>query len=146
MQQIFQDEATEGILLVDARNAFNSLNRRAALHNIRHLCPALSTSLHNCYRSPSRLFVAGGGEVASQERTTQGEPFCMPFYTLATLPLIQLLQRNYPSVRQTWLADDSAGAGALRELRKWWDTLCQMGKFYGYFTNCDKPLSLSNAT
>ena len=36
-------------LLVGAFNAFNSINRKAALHNISILCPALSTMLHNTY-------------------------------------------------------------------------------------------------
>ncbi len=38
----FQDDETEAALLVDESNAFNSLNRISALHNIRHLCPSIS--------------------------------------------------------------------------------------------------------
>ena len=37
-----QDEKTEAILLVDASNAFNSLNRATALRNIQTICPAFS--------------------------------------------------------------------------------------------------------
>ena len=66
----------------------------------------------------------------------------MPCYALATLLLIQTLQRDQPSVRQTWLADDSAGAGRLVELRKWWDKLCEHGEKYGYFTNSSKTILL----
>ena len=93
MQIIYDDEATEGILLVDAKNAFNSLNREAALHNVQYLCPALATSLFNCYQRPSRLFVSGGGELQSEEGTTQADPLSTPFYALATLPLIHHLER-----------------------------------------------------
>ena len=39
----FDEELMEGVLLVDASNAFNSLNGDLALLNIRHLCPALAT-------------------------------------------------------------------------------------------------------
>ena len=39
MNSLFQTE-TEAVLLLDASNAFNSLNRPAAFHNIRVHCPA----------------------------------------------------------------------------------------------------------
>ena len=142
MQRLYEDETVEGILLVDAKNAFNSLNREAALHNIRHLCPPLSVVLQNCYQSPSRLFVAGGGELLSREGTTQGDPLSMPFYALSTLPLLFHLQHEHSSVRQAWLADDSAGAGRLCALRQWWDELSSIGAKYGYNTNSLKTILL----
>ena len=45
----FQSEGVEAALLVDASNAFNSLNREAALHNIRYTCPSLAKVLINIY-------------------------------------------------------------------------------------------------
>ena len=113
MQKLYDDDSMEGILLVDAKNAFNSL-REAALHNVQRMCPALSVTLHNCYRTPSWLFVSGGGELLSREGTTQGDPLSMPFYALATLPLLLRLQTEHPSVHQAWLGDDSVGAGRIR--------------------------------
>ena len=138
MQEIHDDESTEGVLFVDAKNAFNSLNRAAALHNVRHICPALGMVLQNCYCAPSRLFVSGGGELSSEEGTTQGDPLSMPFYALATRPLLQRLLAEHREVRQAWLADDSAGAGRLQELRAWWNTLCVEGVKYGYYPNSVK--------
>ena len=72
MREIFDDEETEGVLLVDAKNAFNSLNRAAALHNCQVLCPSLAPILINIYRSNAELFVAGES-ILSQEGTTQGD-------------------------------------------------------------------------
>ena len=48
-RQLYDDDSTEGLLLVDASNAFNQLNRQAALHNISTLCPPLATVLQNTY-------------------------------------------------------------------------------------------------
>ena len=59
VRSLFQRDETEVILLVDASNAFNSLNRLSALHNIRRFCPPLATVLINCYRAPTELFVDG---------------------------------------------------------------------------------------
>ena len=47
MRQIFESADAEAILLVDASNAFNSLNRQTALRNIQHLCPPLFKVLVN---------------------------------------------------------------------------------------------------
>ena len=43
------------IIIVHASNAFNSLNRAAALNNIRVLCPLIATYVTNTYRVPARL-------------------------------------------------------------------------------------------
>ena len=97
---LFKQEDTEAILLVDATNAFNSLNRLSALHNIRRLCPSLATALINSYREPTELFV-DGDVLYSCEGTTQGDPLAMPMYALATIPLIKKkLHQNQDDVSQ----------------------------------------------
>jgi hypothetical protein len=57
MRTIFEDDEMEAVLLIDAENAFNSLNRSVALHNIRIQCPLISNYLINTYRDPSRLII-----------------------------------------------------------------------------------------
>ena len=74
-ESLLQDD-TEAALLVDASNAFNSINRLLALHNIRYLCPSISTVLINCYRAPTSLFIEYD-TIYSQEGTTQGDPLRM---------------------------------------------------------------------
>ena len=71
LTKIFGEEETDGLLLVDASNAFNSLNRKVLLHNIKYICPPMATYIRNCYVIPSRLFVTGGLEIKSAEGTTQ---------------------------------------------------------------------------
>ena len=39
MNMMYKDEKTNAILLVDASNVFNSLDRQSFLHNISYLCP-----------------------------------------------------------------------------------------------------------
>ena len=70
MHDIFSEENTEVVLLIDAENAFNSNNRKVMLHNMKFLCPLISTYISNCYAAPSRLFIFGGGEILSKEGTT----------------------------------------------------------------------------
>ena len=43
MYDIYNDEDSEGVLLVDAENAFNSINRNVMLYNISVLCPIILT-------------------------------------------------------------------------------------------------------
>jgi hypothetical protein len=86
MNHTFNDQDCEAVLLVDASNAFNFLNRQVALRNIRALCPSIATALINTYRKEAELFV-DGSSIFSQEGTTQGDPLAMPMYAIALLPL-----------------------------------------------------------
>ena len=79
MRTIFEADETDAILLIDATNAFNSLNRAAALHNIRVVCPTMATYAINTYREPARLFITGGKEIRRRNNTrgpTSDEYLC----------------------------------------------------------------------
>ena len=138
MRQIFQHNDTEGVLLVDATNAFNSINRQAALHNISVICPPLAPMLINTYRAPVRMVIVGSGELASTEGTTQGDPLAMAMYALAITPLIHQLSTKSPDVSQVWFADDAISAASCAQLKEWWDNLSILGPTFGYYPNGSK--------
>ncbi len=135
MRSIFSGEECEAVLLVDAKNAFNTLSRQATLHNIRIICPAFSTILINTYRSHIKLLMQGGEHIFSEEGTTQGDPLAMAMYALGIYPLITQL---CGPARQVWFADDATAAGSIKEIKKWWDTLVSSGGAFGYETNPSK--------
>ena len=138
MKTIFEEASTDAILLVDAENAFNRLNRMAALHNMQYICPPFATVLINTYRNPARLILVGGGEIQSAEGTTQGDTLAMGFYGLGTNLILQTLKREIPAVKQVWLADDATGAGKLQPLKEWWDLIQKEGVKFGYFVKPTK--------
>ena len=87
LTKIYAKVSSDAILLVDASNAFNALNRKALLHNIRYICPSMATYI----RISSRLFITEGSEIASTEGTTQGDPFAMPAYDVSMVPLLSMI-------------------------------------------------------
>ena len=94
--------------------------------------------MNNTYKAPVRMFVAEGGEIASREDTTQGDPLAMAMYALAITPLIKRLKEQVPTASQVWFADDSSAAGRLVALRNWWQHLMILGPEFGYFPNAGK--------
>ena len=69
--ELFIHDDCDAVLLVDASNTFNSLNRIVALHNIWQFCPPFAPILINVYWSPASLFISGD-VLLSEEGTTQG--------------------------------------------------------------------------
>ena len=134
VRQAFQKEDVEGVLMVDASNAFNALNRHSALQNIQRICSPIATILINTCRNPSELFV-DGNIVWFREGTTQGDPLAMPMYALATIPLINRLNSD---ALQIWYAYDAAAVGKISSLHEWWNKLSSLGPSYGYFANASK--------
>ena len=144
MNSLFMDHQYSpsgwGVLMVDASNAFNSLNRTAMLLQARVLWPRCARFLFNTYRGWSMLVVRGSSEfLYSKEGVTQGDPLSMFMYAIGTLPLIHSLRR--PSCwTQVWYADDASAGGSLSDIRDWFSLLCSRGPSYGYFPEPSKSL------
>ena len=136
LNEIFAEDSTEAVLLVDASNAFNRLTRKSALRNAMNLCPAIGTILMNTYRLDPYLFI-NGETMLSKEGTTQGDPLAMAMYAVATIPLIKQLNVSN-DIEQVWFADDSAAGGKIQNLHGWWEKLLRMGPGYGYHANAMK--------
>ena len=101
MQEQYRMESSEAVILVDASNAFNSVNRQALLHNLQILCPQFSKVAINMYRRSCKMFVAGT-EIQSQEGTTQGDNLAMALFAPGTLSLLATLADRHREVSQVW--------------------------------------------
>ena len=137
MKDVFEAEETEGLLLVDASNAFNSLSRPAALWNCRVLWPRCSRFLFNSYRGHAVILLRSQSTgqlhvLLSQEGTTQGCPLAMLMYAIGVYPLISRL-KDPASHKQNWYADDSACGSTLVRIRAWFLRLLELGPAFGYF-------------
>ena len=137
MENMFNEENCERVLLVDATNAYNSLlNRATSPLNLPFICLELALFLVKTYRSPARLFLPGGSFIYSNEGTTQGDNCASGFYSISILPII--VELSSIDCKQLWYADDSAASGYLTHLKEWWDGLLLCGPGLGYFPNAKK--------
>ena len=71
MRNFLDDDSSDGILLIDADNAFNRVNRKVALWNVQFTCPVMKHVLINFYRSPTRIFMKGEGALSCCLRKAQ---------------------------------------------------------------------------
>ena len=144
-KRLWADESTEAIIQVDADNAFNRLNRKVALHNIKQICPTLYRYLNNHYQEAAKLVINDTKEqdyLFSEEGCTQGDVAAMALYALGIKPLVDTLSDSVDrtTCKQSWYADDSSAGGKLEQIKKWWDKLCEMGPMYGYFPKASKTI------
>ena len=115
LRELFEKKSSNGfgLLLLDAKNAFNSINRNSTLLNARTLWSIASTFLYNSYQESSKLVLSNTDVfIRSEEGTTQGDPLSMLFYGVALLPLIQKLH-NPTKHKQSFYADDAASSQSL---------------------------------
>ena len=133
MRELFEDQESEAVLLVDAANTFNNINRKALIRNIEVLCPIFGRYVKNCYQVPVRMFVIGGKEILSRERTTQGDPAGMAIYATGITPLIDIMLEIISAIRVAAFADDLSAVGKGEGLKPWWDALAEIGPSFGYF-------------
>ena len=123
------------VVLVDAKNAFNCLNREATFLNMHSICPPLARIVTNYYHVPSALYTSAAKILWFCEGTTQGKPLGMVIYAMRIMTLIHHLHDRNRDVGQILFADNSAGTSNIAELRMWWDDLRQNGPTFGYHPN-----------
>ena len=66
VSDIFANEDTEAVLLMDAENTFNFINQKLWPY-LNFICPIITTYITNCYITTSRLFIIAGREILSKE-------------------------------------------------------------------------------
>jgi len=132
-----------GLLLVDARNAFNELNRYNMLWEVYHRCPPLAKIAFNRYRHHSLCFMRNEmGEdptvIACKEGITQGCCLSMVCYGIALMPLAEWLRTEVPGALQPWYADDLSGIGTATDNATVLQLLKEKGPYVGYYPEPDK--------
>ena len=144
MWKRLEAEEAVGFVLVDARNAFNELNREVMLWVIRHEWPQGARFVFNCYRHWAILLVRGkdgdGTLIYSKEGATQGDPLAMFAYGVGILPMIRHLKSKFPNLHQSWYADDASAAGELVLIADYFRELMRMGPSFGYFPEPSKSI------
>ena len=142
MHAIYEDETCKAVLLVDASNAFNSINRNVFLNNVTIICTAFAIHVKNCYSLHSRLFIIGGKEIRSCEGTTQRDPIAIDVYAIAIIPtilmIVDITSKFDDSTKTAAYADDVTAAGKIIQLNNWWKTLCMLGPKFGYYPEASK--------
>ena len=139
---IFDSVNGWGVLLVDASNAFNSINRTALLLHARTLWPRCCRYLFNTYCGWSVLVLWGSSDfLSSKEGITQGDPLSMFMYAIGTLPLVHSL-RNPAQLTQIWYADYASVCGHLENVYEWFSQLRSRGPDFGYFPEPSKSFLL----
>ena len=136
---LFEEDVSHGFIQIDTSNAFNLINWTLILHNVRILCPEIATYINNCYMKHSRLFITGGKEIWSNERTTQGDPIAVGMYALGLTPLLSSINSNNTvNLIDVAFADDLTSVGKLHELIEWWKNVLHYGPYLGYYVNESK--------
>ena len=106
LRELYDEKECEVVLLVDASNAFNTLNREAMIHNTGILCPTLTTSVQNTYRQPAHPILFDGSTITSEEGTTQGDPTAMAMYALGLVALQEKISLKNTGAKHVAYADD----------------------------------------
>jgi len=96
----------------------------------------VAVGLHSIVIAAGPLIIRGRAGISfylfSKTGITQGCPFTMPLYGLASLPLIRKLNTECKLDRHLWYADDSGAGATFDDLDKYFDLLKVHGPSCGY--------------
>ena len=131
LQRFFEDR-TEGIVLIVARNVYNSLKRDLAPKTSENFMVQFIPQSNTLLR-PHQTFSLIRRVITSQERTTQGDPIALIMYGVATLPLLPLIDMLGDQIlTHKGNAKDISVASSLKSLQILLDKLYEHGDAFSY--------------
>ena len=135
MRIMFQHKNSDAIILVDVAKIFSNLNRKSLPHNIKFICPEIAAYVKKCYSVLARLFVSGGLKLTSREGSTHSDPLGMVIFATGITPKFNILlaAMHNDHSKMEGFADDVTASGNLEVVRKWWETLMQIGPNHGFY-------------
>ena len=79
----------------------------------------------------------------SSEGTTPGDPTAMSIYAIALIPLFSMIMEIMSTSTDNTsemvaYADDFTAGGTAKDLKYWWETLCEVGPKFGYYSEACK--------
>ena len=104
-------EADEEAMVVtlDARNAFNEMDRNVILAAVKERCPQLLPLARFCYGGPTPLFIRGappGTDLASHCGVKQGDPLGPLFFALGLQAVLESAAKAVPLAAPMAYLDD----------------------------------------
>lgn len=125
------------LLSLDAKNAFNSVERQLLLEQVEAYCPELSRYTYFCYGQDIHLRF-GTLRILSSTGTQQGDPLSMLLFALAIHPMILAVQTVCRPVLNLFYADDGYLLIPRSSAQIALNTVIQHGLRPGFTLNLDK--------
>ena len=118
-------------LQVDLVNAFNLVNRDAAMEAVLQNFPEVLAWVKTCYGQPSHLLF-GLVTLSSQLGFQQGDPLASLLFSLVLQSVVNLISERVPDLScHAWFLDDGTMVGKVEDLRAAVDILLEEGPALG---------------
>ena len=131
VHEIFNENKTDAILLVDFENTSNTINRKKILLNIGYLSPDLAAFIYICSVMPARLLIIGGKEFMQREEKTDNDQVAVLAYVIILTPPVNNLKNIRSDNKNMAFADGLKNPGKFHHLILWWDRLQTKMPKYG---------------
>ena len=128
------------VLLLDFRNAFNSINRESMFGEFRRRIPSLSPWMESCYSSQPPLYF-GSNTIYSRCGVQQGDPLGPLGFSLTLHPMVERIRAEVPGLTlNAWYLDDGTLMGSPEDLAAALNIIEEDGPSVGLHLNRAKSL------